>query len=480
MLRVRFYLNRDLVTAEVPVELSALEFLREWRGLTGVKEVCNEGDCGACTVALGRYTHGRVVYRAVNSCLLPVARLHGRHVVTAEGLAEGERLHPVQQALVDQHAIQCGYCTPGMVMALFCLFVEQPRPSPEEILAALEGTLCRCTGYAAIHAAAQSLAVRPATDSLESQDIRPAYFAEIAQALSKRIASPEPIMNGDAVRYHWPQNLDTLFEELNQIHEPETYCLLGGGTDTVVETRFKGRRATHWCDLAQIAELNALEITATHLRIGANVTLAELLESPLPAAHFPALAQCVAQMSSAQIRNVATLVGNVCTASPIADALPPLLVYQAEVVLQTRDDTHRLPLSGFLLGYRKTALCPREIVTAIEIPLHRGWSRFEKTGKRRALDIASVNSALALTLKGNRLSDVRLAFGGVAPTTVFARKTAAFLSGKMLTDALIAEAAELAVTEIQPISDVRGSAAFRRLLTRNHVIKHLTCLLETL
>jgi len=155
-------------------------------------------------------------------------------------------------------------------------------------------------------------------------------------------------------------------------------------------------------------------------------------------------------MSSAQIRSVATLAGNICTASPIADAVPPLLVYGAEVVLQTRLETHRLPLSGFLIGYRKTALCPREIVTAIEIPLHHGWSRFEKTGKRRALDIASVNSALALTMEGDRLADVRLAFGGVAPTTVLARQTAAYLSGKTLTDAVIAEAAELAVNEIQP------------------------------
>ena len=199
----------------------------------------------------------------------------------------------------------------------------------------------------------------------------------------------------------------------------------------------------------------------------------------LVSAHFPALAQSLAQMSSAQIRNVATLAGNVCTASPIADAVPPLLVYEAEVVLQSHSNSHSMPLNEFLTGYRKTAMGPQEFVAAIQIPFHRGWSRFEKTGKRRALDIATANSAVALAINGDRIDDVRLALGGVAPVTRLARQTAAFLSGKALTDRVIHEAAELAVTEIQPISDVRGSAEFRRLLIRNHITKHLTCLLAS-
>jgi xanthine dehydrogenase small subunit len=478
MLRISFYLNRDLITADVSSELSALQFLRDVRGLTGTKEACNEGDCGACTIAVGQIHDSRVKYRAINSCLLPAAKLHGRHIVTVEGLAEGDVLHPVQQAMVDYHAVQCGYCTPGVVMSLFCLFLENPQPDRDALNEALDGTLCRCTGYAAISKAAMAIADAVASRTLTKSQLCPDYFADIEKQLHAFTASPLQTATGDDPIYLMPSSLAELFDRTDQIHHIKQYSLVNGSTDVTVDVRFKHRRYSGFLDLSRIAELDSLKKTKDQLIIGANVTLTDLLADETVTTHFPALHQALGQMCSRQIRNVATLAGNICCASPIGDSIPPLLIYNAVVVLQSRHGERRVPLGEFFVSYRKTVMQEREIVAALELPLSRDWSRFEKTGKRRALDIASVNSAIRVAQDHGRISGVQLAFGGVSAVPFIAQKTCRYLLGKALSESVIHEAANMAAGEIDPISDVRGSAEFRRMLTRNHVIKHLTCLQE--
>jgi xanthine dehydrogenase small subunit len=473
MLRISFYLNHDFVTADVPAQLSALEYLRGERGLTGTKEVCNEGDCGACTIALGQPVNGRVIYQAVNSCLLPAAKLHGCHVVTVEGLAEGDRLHPVQQAMVDHHAVQCGYCTPGMVMSLFCLFLDHRQPDAQAIAEALDGTLCRCTGYAAISRAAMAMAERIAAGAWTDAELRPAYFAPIAPLLES--LSPAQSAGYGGAGYGMPRSLPELFDVM-AARGDASYALINGSTDVTLDVRFKQRRAARYFDLSRIAELATVSAGADGVTIGANVTLTAILKNAAIGRAYPALAQAISQMCSRQIRNVATLVGNVCCASPIGDSIPPLLVYDAVAVLRSAAGERRLPLAEFFTGYRTTALEKNEIVAALQLPPPSGWSRFEKTGKRRALDIASVNSAMRIVLEGDMIREARLAFGGVAAVPVLAHTACDVLRGQRLSADVIAAAATAAEQEITPISDVRGSADFRRLLARNHVIKHLSSL----
>lgn len=463
MPKISFYLNNSIVETEVDPFLTVLQFLREQRGLTGVKDVCCEGDCGACTIAVGEWEGDRVVYRAVNSCLMPAAKMNRRHIVTVEGLAANEELHPIQQAMLEFHAVQCGYCTPGVIMSLFCLLLENPTPSGNDVKFALDGTLCRCTGYAAILKAALSVSGNP--------QMRPGYFAEIAEELRNiHTASTISTEENSGTAYHCPASLEELFRLMDSFSREQDYILLAGGTDVMLD--LPTEKPKHLVDLSGMAELRGIEIRKDRLIVGANVNLAELLQDDAVRTRLPALYDCLSQMCSTQIRNVATLAGNICTASPIADSICVLMVYEADVITISHGGERRIPIADFISGYRRTALQEKEIVKGIEIPFPAGLSSFEKTGKRRALDIASVNSAFHLRMEGKRISQVRLVYGGVAPIVLPARKTCEFLMGKNINDEVIQKAGAIAESEFSPISDVRGSDEFRRLLIRNHLIKH--------
>lgn len=479
-MKISFLLNRDVVQAAVRANQTALDFLREDRALTGAKEACNEGDCGACLIAVGDFDGTRQRYRAMNSCLLPAARLHGKHVVTVEGLAESGTLHPVQQALLDHHGVQCGFCTSGFVMALFCLFFESPTPTREEILGALDGSLCRCTGYASILRAAEALAERCRDDDLVSGALCPAYFASATETLrALRKATPVPQADLLSERYHTPRTRDEYFSLMETIGDAPV-TLLGGGTDVMVPMNLGRSAPERVVDISFLNDLSRIEANDAAVMIGARVTLTQLLENEIIRERFPALIEATEQMCSTPIRNAATLAGNLHTASPIADALPPLLVYDARVVLESKSGTRRLPVRDFILGYRKTALERGELIAAIEIPFSDYRASFEKTGKRKTLDIASVNSALAIRVADGRITEARLAYGGVAPMPLIAKRAEESLRGKLLTPDTVRAAARIAAEEVTPIDDVRGSAEFRRQLTENHLIKHFVKLFPSL
>jgi len=440
-----------------------LEYLRA-KGYTGSKQGCAEGDCGACTVALvDQDSAGRTTFRAINSCVTLLPMLAGREIVTVEGLAEGERLHPVQEHMVRQYGSQCGYCTPGVVMSLFEAYYRLERASPEEIAAQLSGNLCRCTGYRPIRDAA--LAVLEERDSLRS-GAGPRGAGR--DAFEDRLRAPRgPVSRLDyearGARFLRPTTMEGLFDALARFPDSR---LVAGATEIGVEITKKGATFPVLVSTEGVPELTAIQQSPGEWRIGGAATLTDVEETVAP--EYPALARMLRVFASRGIRNRATMAGNLATASPIGDCAPVLLALDASLLLASSRGERRVDLADFFLGYRKTALGPGEIIREIVIPRARpgdeftGRSDFLKVSKRRELDISVVAACFRVDLDGGgKVVRARLAYGGVALTPRRARAAEAALVGRRLPEAR--EAVSLALGgEFQPIDDVRGSAAYRR------------------
>jgi len=477
-LRISFFLNERALTATVAPDMTALELLRDELGLTGTKESCAEGDCGSCTVALGQIENGRAAYRALNACLLPAPRLHGRHLVTIEGLAEGERLHLLQRLMLDHHATQCGWCTPGVIMSLFCLLASGGRADDEALAAALEGNLCRCTGYETIRLAGRAAAKAVARARGQWRRlVLPGYVGDVERRLKAFTAAPTACSEARfaarrTLAYDQPHSLDELFT-FWEAAGPEQARLLNGGTDLLVAMNIRGEHPERLIDLSAVGELDGIEAAGAGLRIGGTATLARIQASPLVKARQPELAAAITRIGSAQVRNAATLAGNVANASPVADGAVALLGLNARLHLASRRGERTLAVEEFYLDYKKTALGCGELIAAIGIPAAAGHCSFIKAGKRVAVDIAGVNSFCQLRLHKGRVASCRVAFGGVAKYPRLAGRCSEFLNGRQLDGATIADAAAIAAAEFAPISDIRGSAAYRSLLVRRQVESHL-------
>ncbi|MBM3314761.1 xanthine dehydrogenase small subunit [candidate division WOR-3 bacterium] len=448
MFELSFVLNRDPVRVSVPPLTPTLELLRERLGLTDAREGCGEGDCGACTVALGTRHEGGIRYRPVNSCLLPALKLNGRHLVTARGLADGGVLHPVQQALVAGHAVQCGFCTPGIAVSLFCLFARTPAPADEDVLAALEGNLCRCTGYDAVLAAGRAL-----------RDSAAPVLLGWLESVRARLPEPGPA-----------PGLDEVLAAVGR----DGSRPLAGGTDLMLSDPLP----TSVVDLERVDGLDRVRPTPDSVVIGAAATLDAVARDPVVRERVPVLAEAIGRMASCQIRSVATLAGNVANASPVADGAVVLLALDATLVLASAAGERRLPLREFYLAYRRTAARPDEIVAAVEVPDPPPLAGFEKTGKRGAVDIASANACLVADVDRGTIAGVRCALGGVAPVPLLSAAVPAVLQGGRPSAALFERAADAAAAEVRPISDARGSAGFRRALVRGQVLGLLHRLFE--
>jgi len=465
MYHISFFLNGQLINTNVSPKLTALFFLRNF-GLTGTKEGCSEGDCGACTIVIGENKNNKVIYQAVNSCLMPAVRMHGKHIVTVEGIGNPEKLHPLQKAILDYHGVQCGYCTPGIIMSLFALFLNDRTPSQKEIYDALEGNLCRCTGFESIRKAALNL-------SKQKNKIVPNYFTKVNQQLLKFNQKIEfiPDLENNSQQYLIPKNLNELFDILESPTNRDAK-IISGGTDVMVDVNIKKHKFNTTIDTSQIQKLDFIKEKDTAVLIGADTTFSDIILNKIIRKRLPLLYSAISQLGSKQIRNVGTLVGNIANASPIADAATALMALDATLILKSKNDERRVPIADFYKGYKITCLKPNEIIFSIEIPLKESVTSFEKTGKRKSVDIASVNSAISLQMNQDIISNITIAFGGVAPYPVIAQKTANFLKGKEITSAIIEQASLITASEVKPISDLRGSAQFRRLLVRNHIIKH--------
>ena len=447
----QFVLNGRPVRVEgTSPNTTLLEFLRA-RGLTGSKEGCAEGDCGACSVAvLERTADGPPQWRAVNSCLLPVACLAGSEVITVEGVAQ-RALHPIQRCLIEQHGSQCGYCTPGIVMAMFEAFHRADLTEPWQLDDQLCGNLCRCTGYRSIRDAAVQALAQAANDGASRR--APCEVAPTGKPDEYRSAGES---------FFRPTSLETLFKLLKRHREAR---LIAGGTELGLDLTKRFQKFSALIALDGIPELTSLEEAGDSWRIGAAVPLTAL-EDKL-GGEYPALRSMLRLFGSRQIRNRATLGGNLATASPIGDAAPLLIALGARLVLGGRGN-RELPIDKFFTGYRKTCLKPGEIIVAVLLPRGsanpglRQFSAFYKVSKRREMDIATVAGAFVVELDHGRVEHARLAFGGVAATPIRARRTERLLMNKEWNERTVARVLKSLAQEFEPISDVRGSAEFRR------------------
>ena len=453
-----FTLNGSTIEVEgVSPTTTLLDFLRR-SGLTGSKQGCAEGDCGACTVALVDRDHeGRPAYRAVNSCIALLPMFAGREVLTVEGLAKaGGELHPVQSVMVNHYGSQCGYCTPGFVMSLFEGYYRGDCKGPCGISDQLGGNLCRCTGYRPIRDAA--------LEALEHRD----QGTGPADAFSKRLEDPVPSLatvdyEAEGERFLRPTSLSGLFEALAK--HPKA-VLVAGATEIGVDVTKKARSFPVLVSTDAVPELTGIRSTDAVWRIGGSVTLTRIEEAV--GGEFPSLGKMLKVFAARQIRNRATFGGNLATASPIGDGAPVLLSLDAQVVLRSASAERTVALADFFTGYRKTLLAPGEIILEVLLPrfaTESGLTRrsdFLKVSKRRELDISIVAGAFSVdTDKEGVVRRARLAYGGVAATPVRALNAEAALVGRTLKEGA-AEVARILSTEFKPIDDVRAGAEYRR------------------
>jgi xanthine dehydrogenase small subunit len=434
----------------VPPTTTVLDWLRTRAHLTGTKEGCAEGDCGACTVVLGRRVEGSLQYRAVNSCLMMLPQVDNCAVLTVEGLAAADgSLHPVQQAMVDTDATQCGFCTPGFVMAMFA-FHHGGEPADDTLIHdALAGNLCRCTGYRSIVEACRRVAQGPA-DRFVAEN---AATADALDALP-----PSTDYRAGSQAFIMPRSLDALFAAMAQTPDA---LLLGGGTDLGLRVS-KDREALPAVISTQaVAELRRITDGDGAIEIGGAVTYTEAL--PYLDKHFPSFGALVRRIGSRQIRNLGTIAGNLATASPIGDTIPCLIALDATVTLASRAGERVLPVDAFITGYRKTALAPGEVIAAIRIPFLAAGRDFAvyKLSKRFDQDISTVIAAFRLQRQGGKVGELRAAYGGMAARALRAASVEAAVTGRPWTPAWLADIDGLLARDFTPIGDHRGGAAYR-------------------
>ena len=445
-----FILNGRRVSVEDERQGTLLDFLRA-RGLTGAKEGCAEGECGACAVVLVA-EHGATAskYRPVNSCLMPVALAAHHEIYTVESLAEDGRLSPVQQAMAEAGGSQCGYCTPGFVMSLMA---EQYRPGRSGACdpLAMAGNLCRCTGYRPIRDAALSLGPAP------------------PGALRDRLDLPAPrIGSVSSPRFSRPSTVEDC---IAAIEANPGAAVIAGGTDLGVEWNLHHVRWPHLISLEAIDELRAFSETNDAVMLGAALPLSDIgrLWTSAP----PVVHEWLALFASPLIRNRATLGGNLATASPIGDAAPLLLALDATVHVAGPEGRRTIPLSSFFVGYRKTTMRQAEILTAVEIP--KPWPafvRFYKVAKRRLDDISTVAAAMAIDLDGSgNIHRARFAFGGVAATPLQVAGAEAAVVGKPWNEAAVERVQDVLGRTLAPMSDHRGSKEYRLEVSKSLVQK---------
>ncbi|AFL53284.1 xanthine dehydrogenase small subunit [Sinorhizobium fredii] len=466
---IRFILNdTEVALSDVAPAATLLDYLRLERRLTGTKEGCAEGDCGACTVLVGRLAGDseNLVYETVNSCIRFVGSLNATHIVTVEHLAASDgTLHPVQQAMVDYHGSQCGFCTPGIVMSLYALWLTNDNPSRAAIEKALQGNLCRCTGYEPIVRAAEAAArERPAalfdpitrtreTVTTQLKALRPRQTIVIGKGEDCLIVP------ADAA------GLATV------LAERPAATIVAGATDVGLWVTKQMRSINPAVFISGIAELQRIESSGAGLTLGAGVSYTSAFEALSSA--YPSFGGLLDRLGGEQVRNMGTIGGNIANGSPIGDSPPPLIALGATVKLRSTDGTRSLPLEDFFIAYGKQDRRPGEFVESIFVPALPAGDRFAayKVTKRRDEDISALLGAFCLSLEGGRVKSARIAFGGMAATPKRAKAVEAALLGQPWTEDTVRAAQAAFETDFQPITDWRATGAYRMLAAKNLLMR---------
>lgn len=476
---VRFVLDERIVSVGFPdpsglkPSATILNYLRSLPFHKGVKEGCAEGDCGACTVVIAeKGVDGKLAYSAVDSCLLFLPMIHGKQLITVENLAFRKgghvQLHPVQEQMVETDGSQCGYCTPGIVMSLFSLYKNHNNPSRDVIDDALAGNLCRCTGYRPIVEAAQKACSGDGKDRFTEKE------TDIIALLDRIDSSGETLeLITEQQSYFKPF---TLAEALRLRKEHPHAIVIGGSTDIALRQTKKKELLPEILDLSGVKELKGITETAGMFSIGSGTSMETL--KTFVGSKIPALSAILEVFGSLQIRNLATIGGNIGSASPIGDLLPLLFALDAQVVLASEHEERILPVREFITGYRKTSLAPDELIKTLVFPLPGEdeilW--MHKVSKRRNLDISTVSLAVFLRRDGEIIREIRLGYGGMAERTRRATETESFLTGRSWSRSNVEAAMKILDGEFTPLSDARAEKEFRTAAARNLLMK---CFMET-
>ena len=448
--------------------LTVLEYLRTVEKLCGTKEGCAEGDCGACTVIIGTAAGARMNYRAVNACVMFAPALDGTQLIAVEHLRDADGTpHPVQTAMVEQHASQCGFCTPGFAMSLFALHHASAPVDRTAVNDALAGNLCRCTGYRPIVDAAFAVTGGPPTDAFAKNT------TETAARLAAMDTADMLALRHGGQAWIAPRTVEELADVL--LMHPDA-VLLAGGTDVGLWVTKQHRVLETIVTLDAVRGMAAVEEVDGMLRIGAAAVYEDALGQL--EAHYPDFGILLRRLGSRQIRNRGTIGGNIGNGSPIGDTPPVLIALDATLILRRGSDERAVPVADFFLGYRRTALAQGEFIARIDVPLPRPGAQFRcyKVAKRFDQDISAVCGAFNVVLDGETVRDIRIGFGGMAATPVRVSAVEDILRGKVWTLANIHAAMDGLDTALTPISDMRASADYRRMVARNLLLK---CWLET-
>lgn len=466
---IQFLLNQELRSEHaLDPNLTVLQYLREHLGKSGTKEGCASGDCGACTVVVGELAeddNGRehIRYRSLNSCLTFVSSLHGKQLISVEGLKHQGQLHSVQQAMADCHGSQCGFCTPGFVMSLFALQKNSETPDLHKAQEALAGNLCRCTGYRPILAAAEQSCCNARPDQFDSAQ-------EQTIARLKAIAPSETgELNSGDKRCLVPLTVADL-ADLYGSH-PEAR-LLAGGTDLALEVTQFHKTLPVMIYVGNVAELKRIDSFDEHLEIGAATPLTDCYDAL--SREYPDFGELLHRFASLQIRNQGTLGGNIGNASPIGDSPPLLIALDAQIVLRKGESTRTLALEDYFIDYRITARQESEFIEKIVVPRARSaWTfRAYKVSKRLDDDISAVCAAFNLQIENGVVQAARIAFGGMAAIPKRARACEAALMGKAWNQASLERACQALAEDFTPLSDFRASKEYRLLSAQNLLRKY--------
>lgn len=466
---IQFLVNQELRNEHAPdPNMTVLQYLREHLGKPGTKEGCASGDCGACTVVVGELTpddlgQPTLRYRSLNSCLTFVSSLHGKQLISVEGLKHQGELHSVQKAMADCHGSQCGFCTPGFVMSLFALQKNSSGHDLHQAQEALAGNLCRCTGYRPILDAAEQSCARPCQDQFDAQQ---AQTIARLQAIAPQQTGE---LNSGDKRCLVPLTVADL-ADLYSSH-PEAR-LLAGGTDLALEVTQLHKTLPVMIYVGHVAELKRIDKTSSHLEIGAATPLTDCYGALNE--EYPDFGALLHRFASLQIRNQGTLGGNIGNASPIGDSPPLLIALNAQIVLRQGDRQRTLALEDYFIDYRITARQDSEFIEKILVPrASNDWTfRAYKVSKRLDDDISAVCAAFNLNIENGVVGGVRIAFGGMAAIPKRARACEAALLGKPWNQASIERACQALAEDFSPLTDFRASKEYRLLTAQNLLRKY--------
>ncbi|PKL83787.1 MAG: (2Fe-2S)-binding protein [Ignavibacteriae bacterium HGW-Ignavibacteriae-3] len=455
---IQFILNNEEVLTESSPTTVLLDFIRSEKQLTGTKEGCREGDCGACTILLGELVDGTVQYKSANSCLMPLSDAHGRHVVTVEALNQNE-LTPVQEAMVEEGGTQCGFCTPGFVVSMTGYFLNNKKFSVDDAVDAMSGNICRCTGYSGIERAAERAIVSYNRASSGKNHIERLIEANFIPPIFKSVKDQLKKIKRKSLK------------------AKKAKYFVSGGTDLYVQQWENVVRAD--ADFASDEKIpNEIISTKTKIKIGGATTIQQILESKIIKKYFPALPEDLELFGSLPIRNRATAAGNIVNASPIGDLTNIFIALDADLHLKKGSEKRSVRIRDFYKGYKLVDKKKDEFIEWITFNIPHGdfHFNFEKVSKRTYLDIASVNSSIYFLTQKNLIKSAGLSAGGVGPIPMYLKNTSELLRDKLISTETVRSAAEMALTEISPISDARGSAEYKKLLLRQLIYSHFLVL----